>query len=82
MEDRLEGKEKLFNKIEVDTILKDCAHIIRLGPICKTRIDRSLMRSSVGKHIMLKYDITQVQTRLKYERLKYYKKERRKKKGN
>ena len=69
--DHVQGKQKLFSSKESRAILKECEVIIRSGPICKIKIARELGKSSLGKRILEKYDINQVQSRIKYERRKY-----------
>ena len=72
------GQEKLFTNLEAKTIIEYCKHIIPVGPVSKERVQRALDKCAVGKRILEKYDICQVQTRLKYERLKYKRKPKRK----
>ena len=65
-----ECRNKLFTNVETSEILNQCKSIIRNGPISAVRITSALGRSSQGSNILEKYRMTQIQTRLKYERRK------------
>ena len=69
-EDHISGKQKLFSTKEANVILESCEMIIKHGPISRERVKRELVKTAIGKHIFEKYDMTQIQTRIKYERLK------------
>lgn len=77
-ENAVSGKEKLFSNVEANIIVGKCAEIIRSGPISINRVERALESSSVGKRVLQNFDMSQIQTRLKYERLKYRKSFRKK----
>ncbi|XP_057297370.1 uncharacterized protein LOC130627439 [Hydractinia symbiolongicarpus] len=77
-ENTVSGKEKIFSNVEANIIVEKCAEIIRSGPISINRVERALESSSVGKRVLQNFDMSQIQTRLKYERLKYRKSFRKK----
>ncbi|XP_057306719.1 uncharacterized protein LOC130644938 isoform X2 [Hydractinia symbiolongicarpus] len=68
-ENTVSGKEKIFSNVEANIIVEKCAEIIRSGPISINRVERALESSSVGKRVLQNFDMSQIQTRLKYERL-------------
>lgn len=72
----LSGQQKLFDSIETNEIKSLCFDIIKGGPISAERILEKLSESEIGREILQKYKIMQVQTRLKYERRMYRMKKR------
>ncbi|XP_057310809.1 uncharacterized protein LOC130648736 isoform X2 [Hydractinia symbiolongicarpus] len=68
-ENTVSGKEKIFSNVEANIIVEKCAEIIRSGPISINRVERALESSSVGKRVLQNFDMSQIQTRLTYERL-------------
>ncbi|XP_057305349.1 uncharacterized protein LOC130642277 [Hydractinia symbiolongicarpus] len=72
----LSGQQKLFDSIETNEIKSLCFDIIKGGPISAERILEKLSKSEIGREILQKYKIMQVQTRLKYERRMYRMKKR------
>lgn len=67
---RLEKKQKLFTSIDATELQTTCKSIIRSGPISTERVKTALQATKRGSSILHRYNILQIQTRLKYERRK------------
>ena len=68
MSSSLTGKQKLFDSNDSNTIKFLCEDIAISGTISIQRIEKALSTSEAGRHILEKYRMAQIQTRLKYER--------------
>ena len=60
----------IFSKVEADHLMHHCRSVVKNGPISKERIRRALSQTSLGKKILNKFSIQQIQSRIKYERRK------------
>ena len=70
---RLKGLQKLFDTSESEEIKTLCHHIALSGPISIDRIQDALSKTELGTTVLKRYEIIQIQTRVKYERRQYRK---------
>ena len=61
-------KQKLFNTAESKELQRSCKDIIISGSISSSRIHSALLKTALGREILEKHKMFQIQSRLKYER--------------
>jgi hypothetical protein len=62
--------QKLFSREDVNVVLNCCHDIISGGSMSQSRIRKALAESEDGAELLQRYSISQIITRLSYERKK------------
>ena len=60
----------IFSRVEADHLMYHCRSVVNSGPISIERIRGALSQTSLGRKILNKFAIQQIQSRIKYERRK------------
>lgn len=60
----------IFSRTEADHLTHHCRSVVKNGPISVERIRDILSQTTLGKKILNKFAIQQIQSRIKYERRK------------
>lgn len=66
----LGDNRRIFTEEQINIILKQCKPMLDVGTFTKSGIFNHMSKIGKGKEILEQFDVEQIRTRLKYEKLK------------
>lgn len=67
---RISDNRRIFSEEQIDIIMKQCSSMLKIGSFSKKGIIEQMSKTTKGKAIIEEFDVEQIRTRLKYEKLK------------